>query len=343
MLLLIQNTTLNHGNWKQLLQKLVSVSWLDLMYVVISKISFGTDNIIFICVLCAYNLFYLPQLFLTALSLVCLFQVAPKSHWKDFFSFLSSFLISLPSVLPLPSVFMPSSFIIPSLTFQVICSRLIWPEHTKLINMSWSVLTYHLTICTYITTYTVNGWDSPGIIRNDGYYFREEMGKEARYKRNGKEVEKYGTRQAISVPCSVDWGLLLLILTYGCTHGQKSNWKCISACDYWAMTAQNDTLYLPGQHKDLQFIENWLSTTDSVLYTSYTESVLYWATEISVCVYICFCSGNGSVFCSIHTWLLASAANIKLAKVNYKKHICWICISCQPQSDLNDNTGLAHI
>lgn len=73
----------------------------------------------------------------------------------------------------------------------LICSRLIWLEQPKLINTGRCGLTYHFAICTYITrththTHTRTGPLFPGKIKNDGYYFGEEMGKEARYKKEKK-------------------------------------------------------------------------------------------------------------------------------------------------------------
>lgn len=62
----------------------------------------------------------------------------------------SCFLLYLPSLPPSSQIplYLPETL---SVSSWLIFSRLIWLEHAKLINMVWSGLTYHRTICTYIT------------------------------------------------------------------------------------------------------------------------------------------------------------------------------------------------
>lgn len=109
---------------------------------IISVISQMTDGI------SALYLFHLSVF--TFLSLDCpffnfYFYYFFPVHLSRGLSCLSSF---LPSLLPFryPHYLAETH----SDSSGLIFSRLIWLEHAKLINMGWSGLTYHFTICTYI-------------------------------------------------------------------------------------------------------------------------------------------------------------------------------------------------
>ena len=78
-------------------------------------------------------------------------SISPEGTPAFLPSFLPScFLLYLPSLPPSSQIalYLPETL---SVSSWLIFSRLIWLEHAKLINMVWSGLTYHRTICTYIT------------------------------------------------------------------------------------------------------------------------------------------------------------------------------------------------